>query len=94
VEGVWRREGYGGGAWQVSGGSGRPVVSGFHGDGYPDLRAEDITKCVAEAGAWEQDGGALRGFENGGKIAEAVLVGRVVCCGSEASHRLPGMSSE
>jgi RNase H-like domain found in reverse transcriptase len=81
VEGVWRREGYGGGAWQDFGGLGRPVVSGLHGDGYPDRRAEDITKCGAEAGAWEQDGGALEGSENGGEIAEAVLVGRVVCCG-------------
>jgi hypothetical protein len=38
-------------------------------------------KCGAEAGAWEQDGGALGFFKYGGKIAEAVLVGRVVCCG-------------
>jgi hypothetical protein len=59
VEGAWRREGHGGIEWQVSGGRGRPVVSGLHGDGYPDRRAEDITKCGADAGAWEQNGGAL-----------------------------------
>jgi hypothetical protein len=94
VEGVWRCQGYGGGAWQVSGGRRRPVVLGLHEDRYPDRRAEDITKCGAEAGAWEQDDGALGGFENGGKIAEAFLVGQVVCCGLEASRRLPGMSSE
>jgi hypothetical protein len=81
VEGVWRLQGYGGGAWQVSGGRGWPVVSGLHRGGYPDRRAEDITKCGAESGAWERNGGALGGFENGGKIAEAALVSQVVCCG-------------
>jgi hypothetical protein len=81
VEGVLSRKGYGGGAWQVSGGRGWPVVSGFNGDGYPDRRAEDIAKSGSEAGAWEQNGGALGGCENGGKIAEATLVDRVVCCG-------------
>jgi hypothetical protein len=81
VEGVWRRAGYGGGTWQVSGGRGRPVVSGLHGD--PDRRAKDTIKFDAESGPWEQNGGALRHFENGSKIAEAVLVGR-------ASLNLPG----
>jgi hypothetical protein len=46
VKGVWRREVYGGGAWQVSGGRGRPVVPGLHGVGYPDRRAEDIRSAV------------------------------------------------
>jgi hypothetical protein len=59
VEGIWRRERYGGGIWQVSGGRRRPVVPGLHEDGYPDRRAKNITKCEAKAGAREQDCGAL-----------------------------------
>jgi Integrase core domain len=62
VKGFWRREGYDGRAWQVSGGRGWPVVPGLRGDGYPGNRAEDIKKRSAEAGSCKQDGGALGGL--------------------------------
>jgi hypothetical protein len=68
VEGVWRRQGYGGEAWQVSGGRRGPVVPGLHGDGYTDRRAKVITKCDAEAGAWEQDGGAWFFFRTAARL--------------------------
>jgi hypothetical protein len=59
VEKVWRPEVYGEGTWQVFSGRARLVVPGLYGDGNLDRRAEDISKCGAKAGAWEQDGGAF-----------------------------------
>jgi RNase H-like domain found in reverse transcriptase len=94
AEGDWGREGYGGRSRKVSGWRGLPVVPSLHRDGYPDCRTESFARCGAESCAREQSSGALGGVEDGGKIAEAILVGRLVCGSREASRGLPGMSPE